>query len=86
MKVCQCENFVESQGMKRICLRLVPALTVLACCPVLIGRKGQAPAQYTFVLIRVFPHDTSAYTQGLAYRDGFLYEGKVSMVTLPFEK
>jgi glutamine cyclotransferase len=23
----------------------------------------------------VFPHDTSAYTQGLAYRDGFLYEG-----------
>jgi len=23
----------------------------------------------------VFPHDTSAYTQGLTYRDGFLYEG-----------
>jgi glutamine cyclotransferase len=23
----------------------------------------------------VFPHDTAAYTQGLAYRDGFLYEG-----------
>jgi len=37
--------------------------------------KAQAPAEYTFILIRVFPHDTSAYTQGLAYRDGFLYEG-----------
>jgi len=23
----------------------------------------------------MFPHDSSAFTQGLAYRDGFLYEG-----------
>jgi glutaminyl-peptide cyclotransferase len=37
--------------------------------------QAQAPAEYTFILIRAFPHDTSAYTQGLAYRDGFLYEG-----------
>ncbi len=27
------------------------------------------------MIVQVFPHDTSAYTQGLAYRDGFLYEG-----------
>jgi glutaminyl-peptide cyclotransferase len=31
--------------------------------------------EYTFTVVHVFPHDTSAYTQGLAYRDGFLYEG-----------
>ncbi|HET7871646.1 MAG TPA: glutaminyl-peptide cyclotransferase [Terriglobales bacterium] len=30
---------------------------------------------YTYQVIRVFPHDASAYTQGLAYRNGFLYEG-----------
>lgn len=30
---------------------------------------------YTFEVVRVFPHDRTAYTQGLAYRDGFLYEG-----------
>ena len=31
--------------------------------------------EYTYTVIHVFPHDTSAFTQGLAYRDGFLYEG-----------
>ena len=31
--------------------------------------------QYGFKIIRVFPHDSTAFTQGLAYRDGFLYEG-----------
>lgn len=31
--------------------------------------------EYTFEVVRVFPHDRTAYTQGLSYRDGFLYEG-----------
>jgi glutamine cyclotransferase len=31
--------------------------------------------EYTFEVVRVFPHDRTAYTQGLVYRDGFLYEG-----------
>ncbi len=33
------------------------------------------PAEYTFEIVRTFPHDPTAFTQGLAYRDGFLYEG-----------
>lgn len=36
---------------------------------------ASATPEYTFTVVHVFPHDTSAYTQGLAYRDGFLYEG-----------
>jgi glutamine cyclotransferase len=32
-------------------------------------------ARYTFKIVRAFPHDPSAFTQGLAYRGGFLYEG-----------
>jgi glutamine cyclotransferase len=48
--------------------------------PLLTGQtprqaSANAPPEYTFALVRVFPHDISAYTQGLAYRDGFLYEG-----------
>jgi len=31
--------------------------------------------EYTFKVIHVFPHDPSAFTQGLFYHDGFLYEG-----------
>ncbi len=41
------------------------------------SQKGQPrrPPEYTFKVIHVFPHDPAAYTQGLVYRDGFLYEG-----------
>ncbi len=33
------------------------------------------PPEYTFEIVRTFPHDSAAFTQGLAFRDGFLYEG-----------
>jgi glutaminyl-peptide cyclotransferase len=33
------------------------------------------PPEYTFKVVHVFPHDPAAFTQGLVYRDGFLYEG-----------
>jgi glutaminyl-peptide cyclotransferase len=35
---------------------------------------SKAPIDYTFKTIKVFPHDTSCYTEGLLYQDGFLYE------------
>src|SRR6185295_18843212 len=38
------------------------------------ARQRRAP-EYTFKIVRAFPHDSAAFTQGLAYRDGFLYEG-----------
>jgi glutaminyl-peptide cyclotransferase len=41
---------------------------------------GAVPAaagtpQYTFQIVRVYPHDPRAFTQGLEFRDGTLYEG-----------
>jgi glutamine cyclotransferase len=35
---------------------------------------AKAPIAYTYKVIKVFPHDTSCYTEGLLYQDGFLYE------------
>jgi glutamine cyclotransferase len=35
---------------------------------------AKAPVLYTYKVIKVFPHDTSCYTEGLLYQDGFLYE------------
>lgn len=32
------------------------------------------PAIYTYEIVNSFPHDTKAYTQGLEYYNGFLYE------------
>jgi len=34
----------------------------------------QAPKQYTYKVMQIYPHDTKAYTQGLLFDDGFLYE------------
>ncbi len=34
----------------------------------------EAPAVYSYKIVNTFPHDKDAYTQGLEYKDGFLYE------------
>ena len=38
-------------------------------------RHATRTPEYTFNIVHSFPHDSNAFTQGLAYRDGFLYEG-----------
>jgi len=35
---------------------------------------AKPPEQMTYKILRVYPHDTTAYTEGLLYQDGFLYE------------
>jgi glutamine cyclotransferase len=35
---------------------------------------AHAPELYTYQVEKVFPHDTSSYTEGLLYQDGALYE------------
>jgi glutaminyl-peptide cyclotransferase len=32
------------------------------------------PPKYTYQIVRVYPHDRGAFTQGLIYLDGYLYE------------
>jgi glutaminyl-peptide cyclotransferase len=56
------------------------AFLLTAWLPPLTGQsshqvQAHRPQEYTFGIVRAFPHDTSAFTQGLAYHDGFLYEG-----------
>ena len=33
------------------------------------------PANYTYSIVNVYPHDNNAFTQGLVFEDGTLYEG-----------
>jgi len=53
---------------------------VLAASVLLAGADGRSLAgdtrtpTYGFHVVRSYPHDPEAYTQGLIYRDGFLYE------------
>ena len=34
-----------------------------------------APEMYNYKILNTFPHDSKAYTQGLEFHNGFLYEG-----------
>jgi glutaminyl-peptide cyclotransferase len=43
----------------------------LAC----LGIASAATPEFTYKVVHVYPHDPSAYTQGLEFRAGFLYEG-----------
>jgi len=48
---------------------------------------AKAPEDYTFKVIKTFPHDTSSYTEGLIYQDGVLYEsGGGRLKTAPDEQ
>jgi glutaminyl-peptide cyclotransferase len=66
--------------MRGIFSWIVAALLLTAWPPFLAAQsshqvQAHRPQEYTFAIVRAFPHDTSAFTQGLAYCDGFLYEG-----------
>ena len=37
--------------------------------------KHTGVPEYGYKIVRVYPHDRAAFTQGLEYRGGFLYEG-----------
>jgi glutaminyl-peptide cyclotransferase len=54
-------------------------LVVAAFAQSLAGQSARStlassPPEYTYRIVRTYPHDADAFTQGLAYRDGFLYE------------
>ena len=39
------------------------------------NRPEARPREYTYTVVQSLPHDPDAFTQGLVYHDGFLYEG-----------
>lgn len=40
-----------------------------------ILRSNIVPKQYTYKILKCYPHDQKYYTQGLIFEDGFMYEG-----------
>lgn len=60
-------------------MRATAAVVVLALVFARGFAAGQAPAGsapvFGFQIQHVYPHDPNAFTQGLQYADGFLYEG-----------
>ncbi len=49
---------------------LIIALTLCVGC----SAQAQEPTLFGYRVVREYPHDREAFTQGLFFRDGFLYE------------
>jgi len=54
---------------------LRPTGTASAQAPAQARAQAERPPVYGYEIVRTFPHDRGAFTQGLQYRDGMLYEG-----------
>ncbi len=51
-------------------LALALLLTAGVCAPA----QAEKARQYGYTVVKAYPHDTGAFTEGLFWRDGFLYE------------
>jgi len=61
---------------RRIAAALVIVLSVAAFYTYLsLSQKPELEPFYTYHVVEKYPHDPGAFTQGLVYHDGVLYEG-----------
>ena len=60
-----------------IILVTVAVIAVSSVTLVLLGNTpvDGEPVHYTYNVVNVYPHDEAAFTQGLVFEGGFLYEG-----------
>jgi glutamine cyclotransferase len=64
---------------KRYLIGVSAAAVTLALSSVLFvwlnNSRSPSAVRYTYTVVNVYPHDKDAFTQGLVYENGFLYEG-----------
>jgi glutaminyl-peptide cyclotransferase len=65
-----------SRPFRRLRVAAIAATLVVAASIVLFaaGRQTAVPV-YRYQVVKSYPHDRQAFTQGLVYLDGYLYEG-----------
>jgi glutamine cyclotransferase len=62
---------IKGRGAPRsVC---IAAMLICALAPAR-AQRGQAAPVFGYEVVNVYPHDRNAFTQGLLYRDGVLYE------------
>lgn len=67
-----CRSFGRAQLPARYVLVL---LLAFACCGGVAANADHAIPVEGYRVVHAYPHDPSAFTQGLVYEDGMLYEG-----------
>lgn len=66
---------LKSHFFKRAFLRLLVGLGVSGSSSRLDVLKIDIVPDYTYKIVSVYPHDEAAFTQGLVFENGILYEG-----------
>ena len=66
-------------GLRIGLLMLFGALVIVACAPQplttpALAETPTSPTRYGFRVVNTYPHDPGAFTQGLVYENGYLYE------------
>ena len=78
MRLQNCRIAEWQKGLQKgiVLLTFLPA--ILQSCHSAIDAKGMSQLSlpvYGYRVVRAYPHDPTAFTQGLQYADGILYEG-----------
>jgi glutamine cyclotransferase len=70
---------VTSKKRQHLAVILITAAIITASSLTLIllttTPVDPGPLHYTYNVVNTYPHDETAFTQGLVFEDGFLYEG-----------
>jgi len=65
--------------VKRFSKLFVVGLTALTAAALIVfglfSKSPDSPANWTYEIVNTFDHDPAAFTQGLVFEDGLLYEG-----------
>jgi glutaminyl-peptide cyclotransferase len=56
-------------------MRFLVAAALVASCACSPATEAGGVPEYTYQVVHTYPHDPTAFTQGLFYLNGFLYEG-----------
>jgi glutaminyl-peptide cyclotransferase len=56
-------------------MRYLMVAAALAACACSSSSQASGTPEYTYEIVHTYPHDPMAFTQGLFYLNGFLYEG-----------
>jgi len=70
---------LKATFVKRSLKLFIPVLVVILAVVLVLFRPDKInpviPTTYTYEIINTFPHDRKAFTQGLVFENGVLYEG-----------
>ena len=63
---------IEKRASRITLIALLFLLMISGCSD---SKDSKTPAEYTYRVVKAYPHDSTAFTQGLVFENGFLYEG-----------